>query len=361
MALAILATLLGLALVAWSADKFVDGAAAVAQHLGMAPLLVGMVIIGFGTSAPELAVSAFAAADGEPGLALGNAIGSNIANIGLILGATAIVMPIAVRRGVLRSELPFVLLVTVLLAGLLVDRHLSRADAMILVAVLVGYLAWSIWRGTRREDAPGGAAAPPGGAPVDAPGAPPADAPGAEPEPATPASSADRDPLVATVVAEEERIGLSKKAAWTWTLVGMALLIVASRVLVWGATGIAERLGWSELVIGLTVVAIGTSAPELAAGLAAARRGAADLVLGNVIGSNLFNALGVVGLAGLIAPTAVEDVALTRDIPALLVITVALILMAYHPRRDGRINRIEGGVLLVAWIGYTVVLIATAG
>ncbi len=325
MAVAILATVFGLGLLAWSADRFVSGATAVAAHLGMAPLLVGMIVVGFGTSAPELVVSAFAAAGGDPEIALGNALGSNIANIGLILGVTALILPIAVHRGVLRRELPVLLAVTLLLAGVMLDGEISRLDAGVLLLVLVAQLAWSIRTGTR------------------------------------PAGEAPPDAFAVEVEEQEQAHPMSKRAAWAWTLGGIVLLVVASRVLVWGAVDVAERLGWSDLVIGLTVVAIGTSAPELASAIAGARRGATELVLGNVIGSNLFNTLAVVGVAGLIAPSVNDPAALTRDIPVLLAMTVALVVMGYHRHRNGRINRVEAAVLLIVWTGYTVALIVTAG
>ncbi|SEJ31960.1 calcium/sodium antiporter [Demequina mangrovi] len=326
MTAAILATLLGLVALGWSADRFVSGASAVATHLGMAPLLVGMVVVGFGTSAPELVVSAFASADGNPEIALGNALGSNIANIGLILGTTAILVPVVVHRGVLSRELPILVGATVLLAAVMLDGRISRIDAAVLVAALGAQLLWSIRAGTRRR-APG------------------------EPE----------DELAIEVEERERAAGMSRRAAWAWTVGGIVLLVAASRVLVWGAVQIADRLGWSDLVIGLTVVAIGTSAPELAAAIAAARRRATELVLGNVIGSNLFNTLAVVGLAGLIAPSAVEPQALSRDLPVLLAMTLAMLVMGFRPGGHGRINRYEGGALLAAWIAYTALLLATAG
>ncbi|WP_062296839.1 calcium/sodium antiporter [Demequina maris] len=325
MTAAIIATLLGLAALAWSADRFVSGASAVATHLGMAPLLVGMLVVGFGTSAPELVVSAFAAAGGNPEIALGNAMGSNIANIGLILGTTAILIPVIVHRGVLSREMPVLLGITLVLGLVMLDGSISRFDALILLLVLGAQLAWSIGASRRRRPD--------------------------EPE----------DELALEVEERERRAGMTRRAAWAWTLGGMALLVVASRLLVWGAVGIAERLGWSDLVIGLTVVAIGTSAPELAAAVAAARRRETELVLGNVIGSNIFNTLAVVGLAALIAPMAVDQVAVTRDLPVLLAMTAALLLMGYRPGDHGRISRGEGALLLTAWVVYTGALVVTAG
>ncbi|WP_297082248.1 calcium/sodium antiporter [uncultured Demequina sp.] len=313
----ILATLGGLAALAWSADKFVAGAAAVARYLGMAPLLIGMVVIGFGTSAPEMVVSAFAASGGDPEIALGNAFGSNIANIGLILGTTAIVLPIIVKRGILRKELPLLLVVTMVAWLLMSDGELSRGDAGVLAVLLVVLLTWQIL--AARQDG--------------------------------------EDDLGKDVEHAAEARHMSRKAAWVWLAVGLVLLVVSSRLLVWGAVEIAESLGWSDLVIGLTVVAIGTSAPELASALAAARHGENDLALGNVIGSNLFNTLGVVGLAGLIAPAAVSPELLYRDIPMVAFMTVLVLIFGFRFRRNGRINRFEGVALLLLWVGYTAYLV----
>ncbi|WP_084039460.1 calcium/sodium antiporter [Demequina sp. NBRC 110053] len=313
----IIATLLGLAALAWSADKFVAGAASVAKYLGMAPLLIGMIVIGFGTSAPELVVSAFAAAGGDPELALGNAFGSNIANIGLILAITALLLPIIVKRGILRRELPLLLVVTLVAWLLLSDGTLSTGDAGVLLILLAVLLTWQILS----------------------------------------ARQAEADPLVHDVEESTDLRGMSRKAAWTWLIVGLVLLVISSRVLVWGAVEIAEALGWSDLVIGLTVVAIGTSAPELASAIIAVRRGENDLALGNVIGSNLFNTLGVVGIAGLIAPATVSSELLYRDIPMVALMTVLVLAFGFRWRRDGRINRLEGAVLLALWIGYTAYLL----
>jgi cation:H+ antiporter len=318
--IAIAATLVGLSALAWSADRFVDGAAAVARYLGMAPLLVGMLVIGFGTSAPELVVSAFAAAGGAPEIALGNALGSNVANIGLILGVTALLTPVLVHRGILRKELPVLLGVTVLVGALMLDKELSRVDAFVLVTLLVALIGWSIWQSRSQAN----------------------------------------DSLAGDVETEVGSHHLTRRAAWTWLVVGIALLVVSSRILVWGAVGIAERLGWSDLIIGLTVVAIGTSAPELASSIAAVRKGENDLALGNVIGSNLFNTLGVVGLAGLIAPAAVSPELITRDLPVVLGLTTALVVFTIWPLGKGRVTRIEGGLLVAAFATYIGVLLVFA-
>ncbi len=317
MLIAIAATVVGLAALAWSADHFVAGASAVARYAGMAPLLVGMLVIGFGTSAPELVVSAFAAAGGNPELAIGNAFGSNVANIGLILGITAMVLPILVHRGVLRRELPVLIVVTLIAWLLLADGTLSRLDAAVLGGVLVAQITWAIVVGRRNPS----------------------------------------DELAREV---EESATMTRSRAWLSLVAGLVLLVLSSRVLVWGAVDIAERLGWSDLVIGLTVVAIGTSAPELASALAAVRRGENDLALGNVIGSNLFNTLGVLAVAGLVAPASVDPAILTRDLPFVLSLTILLVVFALWPWHRGSISRSEGGVLFALWLSYTGFLLVTA-
>lgn len=302
--IAIAATITSLAALAWSANRCVDGAAAVARYVGMAPLLVGMLVIGFGTSAPELVVSAFAASTGAPEIALCNALGSNVANIGLILGVTVPFTPVLVHRGIVRKELPVLLGVTCLAGALMLDKELSRVDAVVLMAVLAALVGWSIWQSRLVAD----------------------------------------DELAHDVEAEAVSHHLTRRAAWTWLVVGIVLLVISSRV----------------LVIGLTVVAIGTSAPELASSIAAIRKGEHDLALGNVIGSNLFNTLGVIGLALLIAPASVSEELITRDLPVVLGLTVALVVFAVWPLAKGRLTRSEGGVLVAAFATYVGVLLANA-
>ena len=304
----------GLLLLLWSADRFVEGAAMTARYAGMSPLLIGMLIVGFGTSAPEMVVSAFSAAQGNPGLALGNAFGSNIANIALILGVTAIISPIPVRSRVLRKELPVCMGVTVLAVLLLLDGHLSRLDAGVLLAVFSGLMFWSLCQGRQP----------------------------------------DSDPLALEVDQELRTHALSRNGALAWLLLGLLLLIVSSRVLVWGAVAIAQTFGVSDLVIGLTVVAIGTSLPELASSLAAARKGEHEIALGNVLGSNLFNTLAVVGIAGAIQPLTVAKEVLTRDCLVMSLLTLSLFILGYGFRgRPGRINRLEGLMLLLCYLIYS--------
>lgn len=321
MTLAVIATIGGLAVLAWSADKFVLGAASVARYLGLAPLLIGMLVIGFGTSAPELVVSTFASIEGKPELAIGNALGSNIVNIGLILGVTAIVLPVMVHRGILRKEMPVLIAATAVAWLLMLDGTISVADASILLVLLVVLVTWSVVSAKSNKD----------------------------------------DQLATEAAAQTEPTKLSKRAAWTWLVVGLVVLVLSSRILVWGAVEIAQSLGWSDLIIGLTVVAIGTSAPELAASLSAIRKGENDLALGNVIGSNLFNTLGVIGISGVITPIAVDTDVLTRDLPMVGAMTVLLVIFAWGRVGRGRINRYEGAALLVVWIGYTTYLLVSAG
>jgi cation:H+ antiporter len=302
----------GLAALLYAADRFVEGAAATARHLGVPALVIGMVVVGFGTSAPELLVSGLAAADGAPGVALGNAYGSNIANIALILGVTALVAPITVRSRVLRRELPILLAVTAVAALQLVDGSLTRLDAAVLLTVFGALMGWTIAQG-RRDG---------------------------------------RDPLATEVDQELAQAPLPLRAAIVRLVVGLVLLILASRVLVWGAVRLAEAAGVPDLIIGLTIVAIGTSLPELASSLAAARKGEHDLALGNVLGSNLFNTLAVVGLAAAIRPIDVAPEVLTRDVVAMGAATVALVLFGLRRRGPGRLNRGEGAVLVAAYAGY---------
>ncbi|HAS75509.1 MAG TPA: calcium/sodium antiporter, partial [Marinobacter adhaerens] len=290
-----------------------------ASHFGTPPLLIGMVVVGFGTSAPEMAVSALAASQGNPGLALGNAYGSNITNIALILGITALLAPIAVHSQVMRKELPILILVTAFAGWQLWDGDLSRMDAIGLMLAFVVLIGWSIYQGLRQPD--------------DA---------------------------LATEMTEEVNAMPVRKAI-LWLVVGLLLLIISSRILVWGAVDLATTFGISDLVIGLTIVAVGTSLPELASSIIAARKGEHDLALGNILGSNLFNTLAVVGIAGLIAPMPVAPEVLTRDFPVMAALTLVLFAMCYGFRGPGRVNRFEGSALLLAFVAYTVYLLAFSG
>lgn len=320
MALAFIAVILGLAMLVWSADRFVEGSAATARHFGMPPLLIGMVVVGFGTSAPEMVVSALAAWQGKSGIALGNAYGSNITNIALILGVTALISPIAVHSQVLRKELPILTAVTALAAWQLSDGVITRADAALLLAVFAGLMAWTIWQGLRQQN----------------------------------------DALGSEIEQELAAHAMPVRRAVFWLALGLILLIISSRILVWGAVEIAEGLGISDLIIGLTVVAVGTSLPELASSIIAARRGEHDIALGNILGSNLFNTLAVVGVAAAIQPLSVGAEVLDRDMLVMAALTLSLFAIGYGWRQSGgRISRSKGGLLLAAYLAYTAYLINT--
>jgi cation:H+ antiporter len=310
----------GLGLLAWSADRFVEGAAAVAGHFGLPPLLIGMVIVGFGTSAPEMVVSATAAWQGNPGIALGNAYGSNITNIALILGLTALIRPLAVKSRILRQELPILTAVTLLAGWQVRDGDVSRADALVLLGISGGLIAWAFIQGLRHQT----------------------------------------DPLAGAM---QQRLGadlMPLGRALLWLGVGLAVLIASSRMLVWGAVTIARAFGVSDLIIGLTIVAVGTSLPELASSLIAVRKGRHDIAMGNVLGSNLFNTLAVVGIAGAICPMTAEPAVFYRDAAVMTALTLLIFIIGYGFRgRPGRINRYEGGLLLAVYIGYTACLIAS--
>ncbi|GAA0843722.1 calcium/sodium antiporter [Marinobacter szutsaonensis] len=319
MLIALLAIAVGLILLVWSADRFVEGSAATAGHFGMPPLLIGMVVVGFGTSAPEMVVSALAASQGNPGLALGNAYGSNITNIALILGITALIAPISVHSQVMRKELPILAVITLFAIWQLFDGTLSTLDALALLGVFFVLMGWSIWSGMRAPD----------------------------------------DPMATEVNAELQSHAMPIRKALFWLAAGLVMLIISSRILVWGAVDLATAFGVSDLIIGLTIVAVGTSLPELASSIIAARKGEHDLALGNILGSNLFNTLAVVGIAGLITPIGVADEVLVRDLPVMAGLTLALFVLGYGFRGPGRINRLEGAALLTVFVGYTAYLLIT--
>ncbi|MFB0915184.1 MAG: calcium/sodium antiporter [Burkholderiaceae bacterium] len=320
MTLFVLAFVVGLVLLVLSADKFVDGAAAIANHYGMPPLLVGMVVVGIGTSAPEMVVSTFAALQDNPGLALGNAYGSNISNSALILGITALISPIPVQSQVLRQELPILTGVTLLAGYQLLDGQLSALDAWVLIATLAVVMFWLVRQ-----------------------------------------SMANRgDAMSQAAVDEASERQIPAKRAWLLLGSGLVVMMASSRALVWGAENMARALGVSDLVIGLTVVAIGTSLPELVSSVVAARKQQHALALGNILGSNLFNTLGVVGIAGVIAPAAIDPSLLTRDFPVILVLTISLFVVGMGFKgKLGSINRIEGSVLVGAYFAYMAYLLMT--
>ncbi|WP_107860812.1 calcium/sodium antiporter [Neisseria weaveri] len=316
---AILAVVVGLVLLTYSADRFIDGAAITARHFGMSPLFIGMVIVGFGTSAPEVVVSILSAIEGAPGIALGNAYGSNITNIALILGITALISPILVQKDIIYREFPILIAVTALTVLLLWDGHISRWDGIILIGALAASFIPTVLKSFKGAD------------------------------------NIIED-LAVELENEENKTPL--RHALIMLVVGLIILVLSSRMLVWGAVSIAQNFGVSDLVIGLTVVAVGTSLPELASSVIAARKGEHDIAMGNVIGSNLFNTLAVVGLAALINPLQAAPEVLNRDVLIMSALTVGVFALSWLLK--GKLNRGIGVLLLLCYAAYTVYLIATA-
>lgn len=316
MALAIIAMIIGLAVLVWSADVFIDGATDLAVKFNMPSFLIGVLILGAGTSAPEMVVSALSAWAGSPDLALGNAYGSNIMNIALVLGMTAFISPILIRGTIIKQDMPLLLAMTALGAWQLADGMLSRLDGIVLIMALVAVLLTQVVLALRQH------------------------------APAEPVAAANE------VQATKATLSL---------IIGLAVLILSSRAIVWGAVELATLWGMSELLIGLTIVAIGTSLPELVASVVAARRGEHEMALGNIIGSNLFNTLGVVGLAAIIHPLDVDPDILSRDFLAMALITVLLLVLAVVAyNRSGSLGKGGGLVLMASFIGYTGWLISSA-
>lgn len=316
----ILALILGFFTLVWSADKFLSGAASTANHMGVSKMLIGLTVVSVGTSAPEILVGVAASLDGSGVLAIGNAIGSNTANIGLVLGITAIIAPLPFSQTVLKAELPWLLGATLLALILLFDLNLSPLDGVLLLSGL-GLILWRLVRNQRSA--------------------------GTE---------------VSESMAEEldELQNMPRGRAIFWLIAGLLVLLVSAEVLVWAAIQIAETLGVSELIIGLTIVAVGTSLPELAATVGSAVKGHSDIAIGNVVGSNILNILAVLAIPGLIGGTEVEIVALWRDYGMMLALTLLLALFAYAIGSTPVITRFEGAVMLTAWCGYNMLLINQA-
>jgi cation:H+ antiporter len=312
----LLALIFGFIALVWSADRFLSGAASTATHLGVSRLLIGLTVVSLGTSAPEILVSLAAAIDGNPLLAVGNAIGSNIANIGLVLGVTAMIAPLPFSKGVLRTELPWLLGATLLTLVLLFDLELSRVDGLILLSAL-GYILYRLVNHQGSDDAE--------------------------------VPDALQEEL-------EELPELTLKQAMFWLIAGLLVLLFSAELLVWAAVEVAALLGVSELLIGLTVVAVGTSLPELAATVGAALKGQNDIAIGNVVGSNILNVLAVLAVPALVSSPQVHIEVLWRDCGMMLALTLALALFAYAIGSRPVITRFEGAVVLLGWIGYNMVL-----
>jgi len=312
----------GFALLLWGADRFVIGAAGMANILGVPPMLIGLTIVGFATSAPEIMVSVSAARSGLTSMALGNAIGSNIANIGLVLGSCALIRPISGQlSGTLSKELPILVLLTPITIVFFLDDHIGRIEATVLLLGLVAFLAWMTRLGL--------------------------------------SLSAAADPFVAEISHEIPR-DITIGWACLWIVVGFGTLLVGAELLVSGATSLAQTFGLSELVIGLTVIAIGTSLPEFAVSLVAAVKGDTGIAVGNVIGSNVFNLLAVVGVAAWINPADLDTSIRTFHYPIMIGFTVPLLLIAYNPFGNKGLSRGMGFILVAAFCAYQAILLNQA-
>jgi cation:H+ antiporter len=303
----------GLLLLIWGADRFVYGDATTARNLGVAPLLIGLTVVAFATSAPEILVSVVAALRGEPALAIGNAIGSNSANIGLVLGAIALIRPIELTSATLRREMPALLAVSLLTVSLFLDSFLSRVDGLVLLAGLFIVMIWLTRLGIR---------------------------------------SSDSDPMRSDYEAEIPE-NVTMRAALLWLAVGLGTLLFGADLLVDGAIEIARTYGVSEVVIGITLVAVATSLPELAVSLVSAIKGEYGLAIGNIVGSNIFNLLAVIGVAATIQPLALPPSVLSLHIFVMVAFTLVLFAMTYEDDGTGRVNRFEGLCLISAYIAYT--------
>ena len=305
--------IIGLTLLIWGADRFVHGAAAIARNLGVAPLMIGLTIVAFATSAPEILVSIVAALRDEPHLAIGNSLGSNIANIGLVLGTTALIRPIELKSATLRREMPALLAVSLLTVALFLDSVLTRVDGFVLLIALIIVIIWLVRLGLR---------------------------------------SSASDPMQADFEAEIPKDMKTGRAA-IWLVVGLGSLLVGADLLVDGAIDIARAAGVSEVVIGVTLVALATSLPELAVSAVSALRGEYGLAIGNIVGSNIFNLLAVIGIAAAIQPATMPPSVLSLHIFVMVAFTLVLFAMTYEYDGRGAISRFEGFMLVVAYLAFT--------
>ena len=309
---ALFAILAGFIVLTWSADRFVEGSAATAKNWGISPMLIGLTVVSIGTSAPEILVSLMSALQGHTGLAVGNALGSNVANMGLVLGATALIAPLPVKAALAKREIPWLIVVTIIAGICLGNYYLGLLDSLVLLIMLVITLYLMIRWQKHHPDEP--------------------------------------------LSGEEEIPEMSSRKAWFEMLTGLVLLLISAQALVWGATQIATMMGISKLVIGLTVVAIGTSLPELAASITSALKGHHDIALGNVVGSNIFNLLAVLSMPGLVAPGEINEAVITRDYPVMLGFTLLIAAMAMIGKQPRLIGRFSGVILLLGYCTYGALL-----
>lgn len=307
----------GSLLLGWGADRFVTGASVVARNFGVSPLVIGIVLVGFATSLPEMLVSAIAAWQGTPVMAIGNAVGSNITNIGLAIGLSALIRPLNVHSRLLKREYPMLLGIMLFVLLLLLDHQLDSYDGFWMLGLFLVVVAW-MFKLTRSKEYL-------------------------------------QDP-VALETAKEISKTMSTKRALFWWFFGLISLLISSRMLVAGAIFVAKSFGVSDLVIGLTIVALGTSLPEIAAAIVSTIKNEPDIVLGNVIGSNMFNLLPVMMMPAFIAPTPVPEQVINRDFMVMLLLTIVLFIFSLGWKQGGRVNRLEGTFILCIYIGFIATL-----
>jgi len=316
----------GLVLLVWGGDRFVYGASAVARNLGVTPLIIGLTIVSFATSAPEFLVSTVAAVRGAPGLAIGNAIGSNIANIGLVLGAVALIHPIKLQTTNAQREMGILIVITFMTVFLFSDSLLSRLDGIVLLTGLIIFGVWVVRRGVALND------------------------------PVTLRSRPHNPKEINNDTDIENDIKMI--VAIFWVVIGLVMLLAGAELLLKGAVSIAREFSVSEIIIGITLVALATSLPELAVSVVGAFRGEYGLVLGNIVGSNIFNLLGVVGVAAVIPENPIElpPNVLSLHLVVMVALTLALFAMTYKSK-DNYIGRFKGIILMAAYLSFNAYLV----
>lgn len=318
-ALAAIAILFGIAGLVWSADRFVAGAASIAQSFGIAPIIVGLTIVSFGTSAPEVMVSVMAALDGSGELAVGNALGSNIANVGLVLGVTLFITRIPVALNLLKQEGSILIAITLLVGFFLFDAQISKLEGWVLLGLLIPLMWYLVI-----------------------------------------AKQKDHSPEEILEELEEEVAHYSPRQAVLWFSIGLAALVLSSKVLVWGAVTTAEHYHVSQLIIGLSILAVGTSLPELAASVMSALRGHHDIAIGNIIGSNIFNLLAVMSIPGIFGSAVMDSVVFSRDYMSMLAVTLMLFIFMgiglLKNRKKASLGKLCGALLLSFYVGYMLLI-----
>jgi len=305
MLISVVSLLIGFTLLVWSADAFTDNGAKIARIFNISPLIIGLLIFGFGTSAPEMLVSGLAAYDGHPELSIGNAFGSNIFNIGLVLAVAAIIHPVIVEKNVLKKEWLFLFLSTLVIGFLLMDGFLSFVDGSILLILLLLFLYYVF-------------------------------------------NESKKDNNLENEVSEDINKDQSKGKTWLLLIISLVILVSSARLVVWGGTNLALAFGVSDLIIGLTVVALGTSLPELAVAISSALKKQHQMIIGNIIGSNLFNSLGVLAIPGLILPFQIPSEVMSRDYIYMLIFTLLILIFSLKLR----IKRFGGLILLTILASY---------